>query len=175
MKRQQRGDAMTIVLIVLVVALAGILGYVAWKNHTDKEAAKNETTTTQPAEQPQPVKETERVLAFETWGVEVPLGDSTTEFSAKHVEETDGPKAYEVNAKVTDTCDATIGRVIKTEEARTEDKTVTVGDATYMFVPVQQVSQCGDRAPTDDEAKAQEKTSNTFRDTLFTKLRATKQ
>lgn len=170
MNKYQRGDAMTIVLVVLVVVLAGALGFVVWKNYANKKTDQQQETTQTQTEQP---KAAEKVLALERWGVEVPLGDETTTYTAQYGEE-DGMRYYDVKANVLESCNSGIGRVMQVDEAQAGDGTVKVGQQSYMFTPPQQVTQCdGERMPSAEEAKAQETAATNFRDNLFSKLRAT--
>lgn len=68
-RRYEKGDAMTVVVIVLVVALLGALGFIAWQNFDKKDDTKANDTTSQQTKHEDVAKE--NVIELSMWGVEM--------------------------------------------------------------------------------------------------------
>lgn len=81
MNTSQQGSVKKTVLVLLVIVLAGVLGFVVWQNYAKKDADKKPATT-QTQTQTEPPKPPEKVLALSQWGLEIPLGESTTQYEA---------------------------------------------------------------------------------------------
>ena len=78
---KQRGDASAVLIIVLVVALLGALGFVAWQNFGQKDEVVTTTDTSTAEEQ---VVEPSNTLALTEWGVEIPLDKAEFELTATY-------------------------------------------------------------------------------------------
>lgn len=115
----QRGDASVVVLIVLVVALIGVLGYVAWQNFGQKDEA---VVSDQKADETTTAPESNEVVALTEWGVEVPLGSSGLELTAAFED-----SYYYLTAAV-EGCDVIQGNAGAITRYGSEDDVVLVGD-----------------------------------------------
>ena len=77
MKQYQKGEAVTVVIIILVCTLLGALGFVAWQNFVkEDDTAKTETTQQEvpmDGEKLADQQRQENAIVFPDWGVEMVL------------------------------------------------------------------------------------------------------
>lgn len=79
-----RGSAHAVIIIVLVIALVGVLGFVFWQNFIQKSESTSETQkqqTTSNVNESQ--SKQEKTLVLSRWGVEIPLTDETARLTAE--------------------------------------------------------------------------------------------
>ncbi len=86
----ERGDVVAMILIVIVIALIGALGFVWYQN-----ATKDTTAPTQAQNNTTTPEKKEKTLALSRWNVEIPLTDDTTSLTAKEAD-SDTRQVYEI-------------------------------------------------------------------------------
>ncbi len=192
--RYQKGEAITVLIIILVIALCGALGFIAWQNFGKKDDAKNTADTSEQTKKNKVQEEqvssvdSEKVLAFPRWGVEIPIQAGSADLS---VEDSNG--SYYVKANL-DGCTADVGVISQRGRVNEivpadgdwmsglghEGSTwgdmandneignyfVVVGDYVYSYRSPQAVS-CNDAKDSETQAIAY------FRETLFSTLQST--
>lgn len=195
-RQTQKGEAHTIIIIVLVVALVGALGWIFWQNFIQgKGDTKNTDNTAKVEDAPKDNaadnKTAEPVLSLSSYGVEIPLGDVTTKYTAVY-ETYDGGDHYEIRTQIGSCGTVAVGviaRVGKTNETtpykademyggwanRTwadvaadneySNQFVVVGNEVYHYIHPQSVMCVGEEQ--DQEVAATKLVQNT----LFKKLR----
>ncbi len=197
--RSHKGEAHTIIIIVLVVALIAALGWIFWQNFIQKQDTANDTDNTTKVEET-PKTDTpdntpvESVLSLSNYGVEIPLGDVTTKYTAVY-ETYDGGDRYEIRTQIGN-CGVVgtgvivrAGKINETTPYKTNemngawanrtwgevaadsdysDMFVVVGDEAYYYVHPQNV-MCQGEEQTQEVAA-----TKTVQNTLFKKLRAAK-
>ena len=86
--QKQAGSAHVVIIVVIVAAVLGALGYVFWQNFINKDTSEitndSKQTTTQSAETPanpveQPKDSTEGYLVLEDWGIKFKLPEDSGE------------------------------------------------------------------------------------------------
>lgn len=73
---KQRGDASAFLIVFLIIALLGALGFIAWQNFSQKDEP---VTTNQTDEQ---AVEPDNTLTLSEWGVEIPLDNTDLNLTA---------------------------------------------------------------------------------------------
>ncbi|MDB5159863.1 MAG: hypothetical protein JWO99_126 [Candidatus Saccharibacteria bacterium] len=136
----QTGSAHAIIIILLVVAILGLLGFVFWQNFIQKKdttpATSTPTTTTTTTTTTTP-KTTATSLVLTSYAVEVPYDSSTDTYSVTPVTAGSFAGGYTVySKKVTDACgvDVNVGKIArfnKGDSTPTPSNTVTIGNYTY--------------------------------------------
>ncbi len=191
MKKYQRGEAMTVILIILVLVLAGVLGYLAWQHFEKKDDPSKVETSQQGGQEKENPKN------------EVPNNDFVIkEWSVKILSESELPITYEVYPTATNGLEATrlamnYGMSCINEDSPVEDKvpfgvgtifrtnnpnipyggitmaenfgsdlTVKIGDTYYFFQPVQGDGNC---QFSEEDSSALQSVRDEIR-TKFTKL-----
>ena len=86
--QKQAGSAHVVIIVVIVAAVLGALGYVFWQNFINKDTSEitndSKQTTTQSGETPanpveQPKDSTEGYLVLEDWGIKFKLPEDSGE------------------------------------------------------------------------------------------------
>lgn len=105
MYEHNRGEATTVVIVVLVLIVLTALGWIFWQNFIHKETTKTETDLIIVDKSKDGVKKdetpvaSESVLSLSKYGVEIPLGGVTTKYTAVY-ETYDGGDHYEIRTQI---------------------------------------------------------------------------
>lgn len=184
-RQVERGEAHSVIIVCLVVALVAALGWIFWQNFSNEKSEvtnKQDTSTVASSTEDDAAElgKTNDTLKLSGLGMVVPLGDDDTYgFSAKY--ENNGYYIY--SASVSKLCgsETSVGAISEWDPA--DDGTgpssaaynqagaVTIGGAKYLFVPPQ--AACADSAAAngDQANKMQGEATNVFGE-LFKKARA---
>lgn len=76
--RNQTGNAHVVIIIILVVALVGALGFVFWQNFMNKSATNTTAETTQQQETTSATKADSKTLAVTEWNIKGSYGGDQT-------------------------------------------------------------------------------------------------
>lgn len=107
---QESGSAHVAVVVVLIVALIGALGFIFWQNFIQRKDSDTSTNTTQSAKSEDTRSVESRALALNQWGVSVPLTEDDPEYVSTYEKNTD-EEVYLFSVKDEDFCeeDSSIG------------------------------------------------------------------
>lgn len=146
----QSGSAHAVVIIILIMAILGLLGFIFWQNFVQKKDATptKSVTTSTPAMTSTATKSTATSLPIIAYGVEVPY-DSTSDTYTLAPKTTGGfAGGYTIfSKKVTEACGSSVNvgaikRFNKGDSIPSPSKTVTIGDYTYALA-VGAYGDCG--------------------------------
>lgn len=184
-RQAERGEAHSVIIICLVVALVVALGWIFWQNFSNEKSEvtdKQDTSTAARSAEDDAAEldKTDNTLKLSELGVVVPLGDDDAyDFSAKY--ENNGYFIY--SASVSKLCgsEASVGAISKwnpaddgtgpSSAAYNQVGAVTIGGAKYLFISPQ--SACADPATAqgDQANEMQGEASRAFGE-LFKNARA---
>jgi hypothetical protein len=179
-RQNQSGSAHVVIIVILILALLGTLGFVFWQNFIQKkDTAPTTTTTSAPSTAPATAtttapKTTATSLAISSYSVEVPY-DSTTDTYTLAPATTGGfAGGYTIySKKVTDACGSSVNvgvvkRFNKGDSIPSPNNQVTLGNYIYAL-GVGGYGDCG----TGAGMTVLDNASSAF-GTAFNGLRATK-
>jgi len=186
---KQSGFSHAVLIIGLVVALIGVLGFVFWQNFIYEEpvATKTEVVTKEDSKNSgnSEVDSNKASLNIEEWQVKIPEADEFTLTKSTQSDMPDGSDAYTIyevstaaigkEARALECPDDKLGYIFRTSSIQDGDpraKTEKIAGYYYLYTPRSQAACVGDDGVGPEKLNSLMESADKTFDMLFTKMTA---